>query len=72
MDQVSSMYALEKNLKIGIISGSLSSNAESRENSGDFQNSVLLVKNSDSESDDEVERSPFLDIAAEILEDPPG
>jgi len=70
LSQVSCMYALEKTIKIGIISGSQISNVERRE--GVFEMSGPKIVSSTDEPIIEEEGSAFLDIAAKLLEDPPG
>jgi len=69
MSQVSCMYALEKTIKIGIVSGSVNSNVGMRETP------FLMVGTTAQEKKDkmvEEQGSAFLDIAAKVLEDPPG
>ena len=69
MNQVSAMYALDKINKVGIISGSLSSNVGERENVTQMLN---VNKNwTESSHSKKLNGSAFLDIELKVLEDPP-
>jgi len=69
-NQVSVTYALEKILKVGIISGSINSNIGQREGT-EIETSLPIKLNAASRQKAKVEGSGFLDFEARALESPP-